>query len=321
MTKIYIDTNIFLDFYQSSTDRLSVFEEIERHSKSIVLTEQTVNEFRRNKNARLNELAKNVKQASSVKIHTTALIQSLPEFKAWNEVKQHAEELAKQVSQKLLAWAQDESNDPVNTAFEKLVKESKLFRTSSASIEKAKTRKLLGEPPTSPDKYTIGDELIWETILESCREDLIILSLRLVKPIPNNWKFLFYRMFYPAFDLALLTLGLVVSRDKTFLENVGLLKSGYQAETSADLLTITPKLSDAFNLIGTPAKAVEKAEREIEENKVFERFPFALTLSTKCPKCGGELEETGFEGSDGDSAWWVFCTRCGTEYFPNQFAQ
>lgn len=285
MTKIYIDTNIFLDFYQSTKDRISVFQEIEKHSKSIVLTEQTVSEFRRNKNARLNELSRNIKKTSSVTVHTTALVQSLPEYKAWCEAKRNAEKLAQAVSTKLVSWTQDEASDPVNLAFEKLVKESTLFRTSPAAIEKAKTRKLLGEPPTSPDKHTIGDELIWESILESCREDLII-----------------------------------VSRDKTFIDNVELLKVGYKSSTGAELLSITSKLGDAFELVGVPSETIDKADREVEEVNVGERYPFPLTLSTKCPKCGGELEETGYEGGDGDSAWWVFCTRCGSDYFPDQFA-
>lgn len=286
MTKIYIDTNIFLDFYQSATDRLSVFEEIEKHSQNIVLTEQTITEFRRNKNARLNELAKNINKSASFNIHTTALVQSLPEFKAWVQVRDEGKKLAKKVSSQLLAWSKEESSDPIHVAFEGLVSKSETFRTTIESIEKAKARKLLGNPPTSPDKHTIGDELIWETILSHSQSNLII-----------------------------------VSRDKTFLENISLLRREYAAFTKHDLIDITPKLSDAFNALGTPAKTVENAEREIGERKAEVRYPFPLTLATKCPKCGGELEETGFEGSDGDSMWWVFCTQCGSDFFPDQFSQ
>lgn len=286
MIKIYIDTNIFLDFYQSATDRLSVFEEIEKHYKNIVLTEQTITEFRRNKNARLNELAKNINKSAAFNIYTTALVQSMPEFKAWVEVKDNAEKLAKKVSSQLLAWSKEESSDPIHMAFEGLVSKSDIFPTTSESIEKAKSRKLLGNPPTSPDKHTIGDELIWETILSHAKSDLII-----------------------------------VSRDKTFLENISLLRREYNALTSYKLIDVTPKLGDAFKAVGAPAKSVEKAEQEIGERKAEVRYPFPLTLTTKCPKCGGELEETGFEGSDGDSMWWVFCTQCRSDFFPDQFSK
>lgn len=44
--------------------------------------------------------------------------------------------------------------------FNILVTKSTLYSTTNSNIEKAKLRKLLGNPPTSSDKHTIGDELI-----------------------------------------------------------------------------------------------------------------------------------------------------------------
>jgi hypothetical protein len=35
---------------------------------------------------------------------------------------------------------------------------------------------LLGNPPSSPDKITIGDEVIWELLLAKLREDLIVVT-------------------------------------------------------------------------------------------------------------------------------------------------
>ncbi|MBC8726753.1 hypothetical protein F6X37_36380, partial [Paraburkholderia sp. 31.1] len=35
---------------------------------------------------------------------------------------------------------------------------------------------MLGKPPTSPGKDTIGDELIWETLVACVKDDLIIVS-------------------------------------------------------------------------------------------------------------------------------------------------
>jgi predicted nucleic acid-binding protein len=51
MTRIYIDTNVFLDFYQSATDRMAVFQQLFERVDCIILPEQTVKEFRRNRAA------------------------------------------------------------------------------------------------------------------------------------------------------------------------------------------------------------------------------------------------------------------------------
>lgn len=61
-------------------------------------------------------------------------------------------------------------------------------------IEKAKRRKIIGNPPTSR-KDTCGDEIIWETLLEYCNENLIIVSKD--STFNDNYNFLkdeFYRI-------------------------------------------------------------------------------------------------------------------------------
>jgi rRNA-processing protein FCF1 len=59
MPKIYIDTNIFIDFYQSSSDPVGVVDTIAEYASHLVIPEQTVNEFHRNRIGVLHELAKN----------------------------------------------------------------------------------------------------------------------------------------------------------------------------------------------------------------------------------------------------------------------
>ena len=196
MAKIYIDTNIFLDFYQASMDRLNVFEEIKKFSSDIILTEQTINEFSRNRSARLNNLANSIEKETTIKIYTTAIVQSLPDFSKWSEVKKEAEGLAKKISKQLYSLATDISLDPVNTAFEDLVRVTTIYPITQKNIFDANNRKLLGNPPTSPDKHTIGDEIIWEMILENIKDDLII-----------------------------------VSRDKTISQNFSILKTEFESKT------------------------------------------------------------------------------------------
>jgi len=54
MIQVYIDTNVFLDFYQSATDRMAIFHELLDRPDCIVVPEQTVREVRRNRSAMTN---------------------------------------------------------------------------------------------------------------------------------------------------------------------------------------------------------------------------------------------------------------------------
>jgi hypothetical protein len=266
MALIYIDTNIFLDFYQTAKDRLAVFSEIEKRADLLILPDQTKNEFYRNRIARLLDLQRNI-IANEPKPFMTAVVRELIEFSEWTKARTDVRRHAKAIKARLDSWIQDDSSDPVCVAFSRLAAAAKRLPITDEAVRWAFKRKLLGDPPTSRDRHSVGDELIWELLLESCKEDLII-----------------------------------VSRDQTFLDNVSLLKREFERGNSRKLLLITPSLNDALKQIGTPSETIEIAEKALPE---------------ACPKCGGEMEETGYEGSDGDEAWWMYCKRCGHEEFPN----
>ncbi|HTJ53778.1 MAG TPA: PIN domain-containing protein, partial [Nitrosospira sp.] len=176
MTHIYIDTNVFLDFYQSATDRLKVFKDLHARAERILVTEQTVAEFRRNRVALLVDLAANIKKTSNVQIFTTAVVRELPEFQEWKKSRDSAREIAERMAEELMRWTLDSSTDLVHSEFEELIKSCQYIRTSEGAITRAHRRKLIGQPPTSPDKHTIGDELIWESLLEGAKGDLVVVS-------------------------------------------------------------------------------------------------------------------------------------------------
>ena len=274
--QVYIDTNVFLDFYQAATDRLAVFQELSKRSPRVILTEQTVREFRRNRTARLSELARNIDKAAEISLFTTAIVQEIPEFSEWAKAKDDAKKHAKSIAAKIRGLVHDESGDPVYKEFEKLVSTAQVLPTTSKAINLARLRKQLGDPPTSPDRHSIGDELIWETLKDGCKGDLVI-----------------------------------VSRDRTFLENMGILKREFKSLKGRNLLHVTSHLRDALSQIGEPSKEIDEAEKELHAQKIMK---FSVDPE-QCPKCGGRMEETGYEGSDGDEAWWMYCTKCGHEVF------
>jgi hypothetical protein len=277
MALVYIDTNVFLDFYQASTDRLAVFEDILGRSKNVLLTQQTVNEFRRNRIARLTVLAENIKKGPHPQLYTTAVVQALPGFQAWVKARDEARNAAQAIANELTSWVTKEESDPVLVAFEKLVSSAKVIGFNETLIERARRRKILGQPPTTPDKHTIGDELIWESLLTWKEDDLVL-----------------------------------VTRDKSFLDNGAILKREFEATTGRSLVELTGSLASGLKATGQASEKIEEAEKKLPKSFDDEPFP----ADGKCLKCGAELEEMGYEGSDGDSAWWLECIKCRQLYFP-----
>lgn len=283
MVSIYIDTNVFLDFYQSATDRMGIFQELRARVDCIVVPEQTMREFRRNRAARLIHLADQVEKSASVNVHTTAIVRELPDFKKWVEARDAAKNHARTIATQLRTWARDESSDPVYQEFLKLHRHGTTMSTPNDALAKAQARKLLGDPPTSPDKHTVGDEVIWETLLALCDNDLII-----------------------------------VSRDRTFLDNESLLRSEFNIDGKRRLLAVTDSLGHALKLVGKPSTPIEQAEKEEIQREADAR----KALETgRCPKCDVEMGEEGYEGGEGDSAWWVTCPKCGLLAFPVRESQ
>ena len=236
MTRIYIDTNVFLDFYQSANDRMGIFHELLERVESIVVPEQTLREFRRNRAARLTQLAGQIEKGANINIHTTAIVQEMPEFKLWMKARDEAKRQVHAIASQLRTWARDEASDPVHQEFVKLYMLGTTMSTPPDALNKAQTRKLLGEPPTSPDKHTVGDEIIWETLLALCNDDLI-----------------------------------VVSRDHTFLDNESILRSEFNIQGGRKLVRITDSLGEALKLVGKPSPPIEKAEKEEAQREAAER--------------------------------------------------
>jgi predicted nucleic acid-binding protein len=49
VASVYVDTNIFLDFYRRSGSSLAVFNDLRKLGHRLLFTEQTIEEFERNR--------------------------------------------------------------------------------------------------------------------------------------------------------------------------------------------------------------------------------------------------------------------------------
>jgi hypothetical protein len=235
MAKIYPDTNRFVDFYQAALDNIDVFDELQKYKGTLVLTEQTITEFRRNRVSTLNWLVTQFKKTIDVgSPYTTTVLRALPSHKELTELLAAYKKKGAEVLEHLKQLIADENKDPVAQKFLALAADAAVMnlKLTDQAIDRAHRRKLLGNPPCSPDKYSVGDEVIWELLIENMKEDLII-----------------------------------VTKDYTFHENLSLLTEEYQQRTGRTLLLVTEKFSEALKTIGqAPTKELIEAEKKEQES-------------------------------------------------------
>lgn len=260
MTKIFIDTNIFLDMYRANlqSDISTLLGFIFKNKKYFITTEQSINEFTRNRRSILEQALESFKKTSRVDRSFPSFLRSLSNFK------NHEETLSKYSIQRqaMIDEIQDKiddvDKDMIYTKFMKLCNPNCIISTTKEIIDLANHRKLSGNPPTS-DKYTCGDEIIWESLLyyeTERKEDLII-----------------------------------VSNDKTFAKNREFLVTEYKRKIEKKLM-LCNNISDAYRLVGvTLSNDIIRAE---------ENFTWTDIIVTALTNLGGEatLSEIYNEAND-----------------------
>ena len=145
---LFIDTNVLLNFFAYSKDDLKQLDKllklIRAKAIKLYLTEQVVNEFSRNRDAKLAESFK--KFGFPTVSGTPSFMLSLKEcdsyVKALNAFEKAHSLLTK--AAKEAAFRRDLTAD---TFFASLVEEAKVIEISAESYEAAKRRHLLGNPP------------------------------------------------------------------------------------------------------------------------------------------------------------------------------
>jgi len=230
VTKLFVDTNIFLDFYRNARDRLSLFDELKNLKDTLIMSEQGCREFQRNRTSQLIKLAAEIEKTSSISIFTTAVVQGMVEHKKAICLQSQVRELGKELKIKIDAMLEPKpGDDPVLDAYDNLIKNCTLIETKEELIIKAKRRKILGNPPISPDRHSVCDELLWEELLVSCDDDLII-----------------------------------VSKDKTFTENKKILRDEFAHFNAGKNLTIVQSVSEALTILGAVSNRLEATETEMD---------------------------------------------------------
>lgn len=234
MTKFLIDTNTYLDFYRSNNDALQILDEVKNNKDNFIFSEQVFNEFMRNRITELENLKSNFRNSIKINIYSSSILNTMPEYNKIQELKGSISEKAKNLIMVIEEMINDAHKDPVSNKISELYQTSgvQIINITDDDIIKAKKRKLLGNPPTSRDKTSIGDEVIWESLISKCECDIVI-----------------------------------VSRDKTYTRNNDLLRTEFFNKTGKHLIQITDRITTALSLIGSmpSTRIVEIETKQLEE--------------------------------------------------------
>ena len=237
MPKIFIDTQIFLNLYQTKVNLTKIFEDINKIRENLIIPEQVKDEFIRNRDSKIRELKKQISDTKiEESLNSFGIFRKQPDFKECEESVKKLQQIRKQMIKYCDDIIANTEKDEVFRFFKKLYDDPKVqkIERSEDIVKKSHTRKLIGNPPISAGKSSVGDEINWESILDGVDDDLII-----------------------------------ISGDGTYENNKTFLYQEYQQKTGKKILGIFNEISRAFPLINVkPSTELKKFEEEQRENEL-----------------------------------------------------
>lgn len=175
---VFIDSNIFLDFYRLGKEDLEKLNKlvdlINNGDIKVYLTKQVYEEFYRNREETFQKTYKNFLN-SKIDIQMNSIFKNYPEYKKLTLLKRALEKLKSDLGQKV----ENDVNSRSLVADE-IVR--KIFDATSVIdsdkfLDKAVIRHRLGNPPGKKNN-SYGDEINWETLLFEVpgNQKLIVIS-------------------------------------------------------------------------------------------------------------------------------------------------
>lgn len=175
---VFIDSNIFLDFYRLGKDDLEklnkLIDLIKGGEIKIYLTKQVNDEFFRRREYIFKETYKGFLD-TKINIQMNSIFKSYPEYKKITLLKRALEKLKSDLGQKI--ELDESSKSLIADDIVKKIFEVSYFIDSDEFLEKAVIRHRLGNPPGKKNN-SYGDEINWETLLQvvPVKQKLIIIS-------------------------------------------------------------------------------------------------------------------------------------------------
>lgn len=177
---IFIDTNIFLDFYRirNSDISLKYLNLIDNNHDKIIVTDQLEMEFKKHRLEIIQETLKALKPPDINSSVPPAIVSDIEPAKIIEKLKAQAQKQHKKLKDRIHTLLENPiSSDKVYQTLQRLFKDKNsdlnLHRENS---EKYRIRRLalkrffLGCPPRKKSDTSIGDALNWEWIIKCCTD-------------------------------------------------------------------------------------------------------------------------------------------------------
>jgi hypothetical protein len=175
---LFIDTNIFLSFYEFTKDDLEELKKLStmlaKEELTLLLPSQVVDEFWRNRDERIAAAVRHVRQLAGRRSYPR-LFQGLTEYETARKLEDESETLHKALLSKVEMGAQSRGF-PADVLISELFDRAPQFATTGAHLDRARIRRELGRPPGKKD--SLGDAVNWEALLAKAPngEDLHFVS-------------------------------------------------------------------------------------------------------------------------------------------------
>lgn len=176
---IFIDTNIFLDFYRirNSEVSMSYLKIINEHHDSIITGSQVEMEYKKNRQSVIVESQGKFKNPDWNNLSVPALLSEESETLRLQELRKEVASQQAAIKNKIdKILSSPVENDPVYKSLESLFRNSSANNLSREHTERQKIRELaikrfmLGYPPRKKNDTSIGDAINWEWIINCARK-------------------------------------------------------------------------------------------------------------------------------------------------------
>jgi predicted nucleic acid-binding protein len=176
--QLFIDTNILLSFYSLNQDDLDelnkIIEAIESNQITLLLTDQIINEFYRNREQRIDGAIKALR-AQTFNTQFPQLCEDYPEIEILRNALKHHEQAHAALVTKVLVDIKAKTLK-ADRIIQALFRLGKQLTPNPTTIEKAKLRMSVGNPPGKNN--SLGDAINWESLLDEtlAGEDLYFIT-------------------------------------------------------------------------------------------------------------------------------------------------
>lgn len=168
---IFIDTNVFLSFYHLTSDDLEELRKLkvllEKGEVTLHLPQQTVDEFRRNRENKISDALKRLKD-QKLNLNFPAMCKDYDEYQKLRELQKEFEREHTELIKKL--GGDIEGNTlKADQVIEELLEKANLIESTSELIQAAQLRMTIGNPPGKTG--SVGDAINWEALLDNVEDE------------------------------------------------------------------------------------------------------------------------------------------------------